>query len=53
MKLILTAEEQAQAINEYIKREYSLEIKVYASEYDDKDMEVQSTRRVRAASLFA
>ena len=44
MKLILTAEEQAQAINEYIKREYNLEIKVYACEYDDKDMEVQPVR---------
>lgn len=52
MKLILTAEEQAQAINEYIKREYNLEIKVYASEYDDKDMEVQRTGRVRTASVF-
>lgn len=45
MKLVLTAAEQAEAINQYIKREYNLEIKVYACEYDDKDMEVQSTRR--------
>lgn len=41
MKLILTAEEQAQAINEYIESKYNLVLQVYASEYDDKDMEVQ------------
>ena len=41
MKLILTAEEQAQAINEYIKSKYNLVLQVYPDEFDDKDMEVQ------------
>lgn len=46
MKLTLTAIEQAQAINEYIKREYSLDIQVYSDEYDDKDMEIQPRKHI-------
>lgn len=44
MKVIITAAEQAQAINEYILKYYGLLLTVYPEEYDDKDMEVQPIR---------
>ena len=47
MKLILTAEEQAQAINEYVKSKYNLVLQVHPDEFDDKDMEVQPRKHRR------